>query len=633
MADAASIRKELFGGVPGPAAPPPPDETGGAKPVMPAAINAVLQGASFGFSDEATAYLRSQLPGGVPYEQGVAAERGQLDKFREDNPTAAFGLEAAGAIPTMLIPMGWAGRAIQVARGAVGLARGAEAGATATNLGRVAITGVKGAAQGATAGFGAGEGSPLDRLTGAALGGVLGAGGGAGLSALAQVSPRLAGELARMVRQPPPADEARQLIQRALEADGVTPERVLEMMNQSPRAGIETAADMAGENTRGLARNAVSVPGAGRAEGTTFLEGRQGGAGQRIRNDAAQLIGAQGDYFNTVDSIATRQRAAANDLYAKAYAAEPIPIEEIADLAKDSAFRRAYVKGMEILDREARSGGQPLPSGLVKSDKVLPVYAIDAIKRGLDVQIEAANRAGKRTEVRSLAQFKDALLSRVDTLVPEYAAAREAFAGDAALLDAAELGRSIMTTRPAEMQREIMNLSQSEMDAFRLGVMDSLGRALDKGKDGANQVRRIFATPEQRAQLRLAFPTPESFQQFQNIMEREAAFAETHAASLRVSQTASLLEGQKQLTPGVTPDMSNMLGRVVGALRSSDTNTRQQVAREVVQALLRPNPNLGQMVRPPVVNPRLSGPALTAAGAAARSNIPAAGLTAGEVAQ
>lgn len=119
----------------------------------------VAQGLTFGTADEAEAFFRSQFTGsGLSYDEEIAKVRGEMQQYQDKHPYASAFLEVLGALPSALA-------------GGAGLAR----------------LGIKGAAkigaiEGGLYGFGAAEGSPLERAPEAAIG----AGLGAGMSAAAQ---------------------------------------------------------------------------------------------------------------------------------------------------------------------------------------------------------------------------------------------------------------------------------------------------------------------------------------------------------------------------------------------------------------------------------------------------------------
>ncbi len=117
------------------------------------------QGITFGFADEAEAYVRSVL-GDQTYEEAKKATNAELSKFRGENKILAFGLEIGAAIMTP-------GGLLKVASKVPGLARAAQKGMQATTP----IT--RGVAGGALYGAGAAE-TMADVPASMALGGTLG---------------------------------------------------------------------------------------------------------------------------------------------------------------------------------------------------------------------------------------------------------------------------------------------------------------------------------------------------------------------------------------------------------------------------------------------------------------------------
>lgn len=132
-----------------------------------AALRGAAQGATFEFSDEATAALESALTG-KPYEQALAESRAKYKAAKEAAPVAYGTGELAGAVGSAFIP--GIGAVGQVAKGAT--------------LGAKVLGGVKaGALAGGLTGLGASEESLLEKpqevltegLVGAGVGGVIGA--------------------------------------------------------------------------------------------------------------------------------------------------------------------------------------------------------------------------------------------------------------------------------------------------------------------------------------------------------------------------------------------------------------------------------------------------------------------------
>jgi hypothetical protein len=154
--------QETYGGGRGSIRPSPQGAVSGA-------VDAFTQGASFGFGDELTA-AEAALLGRTPegdwfnydqsfgerYDRALAAERGQQQTFRDDNPVTATAAEIAGGVASAAVPVGGA---LKAAQSGSALAR-AGAGAAAAG------------AQGAVYGFGSGEGGLQERAENAAATGL-----------------------------------------------------------------------------------------------------------------------------------------------------------------------------------------------------------------------------------------------------------------------------------------------------------------------------------------------------------------------------------------------------------------------------------------------------------------------------
>jgi len=124
---------------------------------------AIGQGISFGFADEAEAYIRSKFSD-RDYKEIRNEIRSKINKFRDEETGLAYGAEIAGSIATALTPAGLAGAAT---RAAPTIAKGIQS--LAGGPFRRAMLG------GATYGAGTAEevsDIPLSSATGAAVGGI-----------------------------------------------------------------------------------------------------------------------------------------------------------------------------------------------------------------------------------------------------------------------------------------------------------------------------------------------------------------------------------------------------------------------------------------------------------------------------
>ena len=127
-------------------------------------LRSALQGILFGFGDEAEGLVFGLYDAATKgksvteaYKDARDNARKELEKFREDDPLAAYGTEVLASLPTALL-------------GGAGLAK---AGISA-GKGLGAAVG-RGAIEGATYGLGAGEGDAVDQAASTMLGGATGA--------------------------------------------------------------------------------------------------------------------------------------------------------------------------------------------------------------------------------------------------------------------------------------------------------------------------------------------------------------------------------------------------------------------------------------------------------------------------
>ena len=79
---------------------------------------AIGQGISFGFADEAEAYIRSKFSD-RDYKQIRDEIRGKVDKFRDENAGLAYGAEIAASVATAFIPGGALAQAARVPQTAI----------------------------------------------------------------------------------------------------------------------------------------------------------------------------------------------------------------------------------------------------------------------------------------------------------------------------------------------------------------------------------------------------------------------------------------------------------------------------------------------------------------------------------
>lgn len=490
----------------------------------------LARGATLGTIDEISAAANATVGGmtGQPgtwserYGQNLQAERGRDAAFDQRNPALSMVGQAAGGVM-----MG--GPVLSGARSLPGaMARGAATGA----------------GYGGVAGFGTGEGGFSNRAINAAEGGVIGAGIGAALPVALAGAAGVAGVANRVVNPSARSADAQRLLLRDLGRDGVTPEELLQNSQAAGNAPVALV-DLAGENVRGAAQAVARMPGEGQQLASNLLRERAGPQQtERLRQSIRDAVSGD-DFAATMESTTQRRRQEAAGNYARAYA-NPMPDDpRLSVFMSDPDIQRGIFRGMESLRRDALAEGRPFDPAqyglriegerVVLGDGPIPTQLVDAAKRGLDQMEEAARASGNRSQAREIGRVRRSMLAVADELNPDFAAARAAFAGDTAMLSAAEDGRRLATMRPEDFEKstaDIRALSPSERDFFRMGVARGLVDRINSAADGAEatRLRQIFGSPFMREKLAATFDSPAEYERFARTMQQEIGIASTNRA-------------------------------------------------------------------------------------------------------
>ena len=189
------------------------------------------------------------------------------------------------------------------------------------------------------------------------------------------------------------------------------------------------------------------------------------------------------------------------------------------------------------------------------------IKEVDLFKRGLDriIERETDNITGKiSSEGRKAANIKRAVLQKADEISPDYAAARQAWAGPTAAINAMQDGTRLFSTRSEQIVRDINRMGASEREAFMIGALDAVNQRLGRTTDVQDATRQ-FLTGNAQDQIRAALtasgkPADEvkeiSDALFKGI-EREAQMARTRNLMTGGSPTAPLTASEADFRQGM----------------------------------------------------------------------------------
>ena len=497
---------------------------------------AIGQGAALGFGDEIEAGLRTGF--GLLGDYGATRDaiRADVKDFAEENPMTALAAEIGGGLIT----------------GGVGGARAAGTALGRKVLQKAGTTGLAagvGATEGAIAGVGSGEtagGRVAGGLVGGTLGGALGAAAPAAVNLVKGGVDRAAFGLGLKTDDAVNRAAERKAIQK-LEDAGTSPEAVQKALDEQAQMGITDAIipDVAGESTRGLARAAATVSGEGRDIATKTLDERAANLGDEIANDVGDVLAGGKSAADALDEIATRQKANAGNDYNAAFMQEGSPVTvEVGDDLKRLFALPSFDEAVEQARNLAKFDGVEIPSAqdLIDGKKIdnLSLQELHYVKMGLDEVMGLGKRGQSKTSIgrgveRGLKGARAEFIDILDNASPKidgesaYKTARNKFAGDARLQEAIEDGRKFFSLKPDEMQSSVARLSDSEKEAFRIGVAEAVRDSVDRTADLADAGRKIFGNKKQRKLLRAAFPDDKTFDAFEKRMVARAEQVKTRS--------------------------------------------------------------------------------------------------------
>lgn len=531
-----------------------------------------LQGLTFGTSDElgaGVATLPAAIASGnfnLPEIYGDIHEALQYERnqFKEDNPYSALAAELAGGVATGGIGAG----KLLAAKGIRSLRPMAQA---------ATVGGIEGGAYGFL------SGDRGERLKTAGVGAAGGAIGAPIIKTAGAVASRLGAPAVEKIKRSivgTPATDAEQYLGNVLAREGV---ESIGQISGNPSRTFTTLADVS-EGARGALEGVVSDIDNPRirALAKRVLTERNRGQQSRLFDAIDEGLQASGRSFReVVGTLKTIRGEVAGPLY---------------DQARQKSIRMTpYMKavlgnrGVPEVKAAMNEAIQRTAAKRAAGDRVSNIDVIDEMKRGLDDDIKALIRQGKNNRARDLVRVKNKILADVDDQVPEYKLARDAFAGESQLIDAAEEGTKILKGDIDHLDDMLDAMSESEKQMFRVGAKKAVREKLMQAREGTNSVNRV-ASEMNLERMRRAFPSDEAFSRFKSELKFEASIFDTERV-LHNSMTALRQAAQKNMERGGTGELVESLGSdtagiIAGGLKRIFSRGMSPEAKEQLGTLL-----------------------------------------------
>lgn len=584
-------------------------------------IVAALQGPTFGFYDElagaiSAPFLAAQrnIPLGEAYRQGRDIVRGQTESFEAERPFTAAGLQLAASGPLALarVPT-TVGRAVMptITATAPSIAPTVQAAgryltaapATGQVMGlgqRTAQAAASGAGYGLIGGLGAStEENAFDILQDAAkstlVGGTLGAAtqpvmsvmGAGGRQVMARVSPTAAGTYAQQkVAEALIRDQPEALAASALNRAQTRLARL------GPEARI---ADVGGKSTRNLLDVQATLPGTTTEAVERAIRERQAGRAGRLVTAADETLGTGGAQFLQKLEDFSNQRFIESRPYYAAVDKATVKVDDaVADVLNRS---QAVQRDAELLYRTKT--GQTIDLSQLQPGQAVPMNVLDSLKQSLYDASQSLRRSGSNEQASAYDQVRLKLIGELEKQSPKiggqsaYTMALKTWAGPSQMIDAAEIGRSVMRGDILDVQQATKGLSPSEIDAFRIGALQAL-RQQTGTEAGQTSLLKMWKEPATQERLKAAFGN--DYRTFAAAVAKEARLKGMESVG-RGTQTAARLVGAADLdvaplTQAAGAASSGNLPAIVTAAANlaRQTQTPEAVRNEIGRILLSRDP-------------------------------------------
>jgi hypothetical protein len=417
--------------------------------------------------------------------------------------------------------------------------------------------------------------------TGTVLGGILGIGGEV-------VSKAVQGVAAHLARNNPDllTDSAVQTILRRWNQDvkggGTTMTDALDLVQAANAKGIPlTLGDLGDKNVERLAGNVYRSPGAAPTMMSQFLKARDKGALTRLDKTISDNLHGGDTMHQTMKLLTAARSADSRPAYAALEGLENIwspRLQEFLDNPRlEEGLKRGFALERDLALAEGREfnptkwGVDLDQEGNVKLVKAPNMYVLSVAKEGLDDMV-AENRdaiTGRLNKTGFVVdRLRQAYLKELDSLDTKgvYRAAREAWAGPSASMDAVKVGRSIFMQTPEEIADYMAKLSPANRDFVRIGTADLLRERIARANFNGDEAKQILKSEWVKEQLRPLFKSAKQFDDFIDSVSAETKMFDKSTTLTRGSQTA---ERVAEDTTGQAAGLASKMwyGHVFGAAR------------------------------------------------------------------
>ncbi|WP_420415295.1 hypothetical protein [Roseibium sp.] len=517
-------------------------------------VDSFTQGVTFGLGDELTALeagVLGKTPGGgwfdysksfgERYDDALAAERGQQEQFREENPGTAFAAELAGGVAT------GAGLA---SKGATLIGRTAGQGLKK----RVAAGMGEGAAYGGAYGFGSGEGGLENRIDSAAIGGVTGALLGGAVPTAGEGARRATNYVGSKLNPKGQQQQAGiDLVKKAANRAGLATDDLID--------GVRDGRNIAQQDqalTR-LTKSVYQQPSKSRGMIKESLDQGYDANRSAARQKVAQAMDAEPNFYRWLDGFKKAKGAGADKAYTAVFAqnwGKKGPPFALDDLMQSGRIPASALKEARAL---AQVEGRPFGKNLIASldetadtvtfSRLPSLEEAEIIRRGIKSATSKAYRDGSAV-APALKNLEKEMRSVIDGASPNLRKVRQAYATASQIQDAADLGLKLTSKSADEIEFLLDDMAPTQVASLRKAFSSDLKHKIEKGDLNRDAIRGLFGSERAQRVLGMLWPDKGEFAKFRRQMENSAEFNAARQKIQGGSDTAENLYAAGDLNTG-----------------------------------------------------------------------------------
>lgn len=369
-------------------------------------------------------------------------------------------------------------------------------------------------------------------------------------------------------RQTKMQGRAREQVMRELENSGMSVEEAQQHLRRNPDLVLGDLSDNLSQRTATVA----TKPGPAAEKAKDVLVPRYRDQLERISPAIRKGLGEDARYMDAVEELQTSMRQRARPLYDQAYKTPLEPTDRMRKLV-EAIPKEAFNKAKKL----AKTENVELE---LRPDNLIDTRSLDYVLRGLSDIEGTALRSGSNQYAKALGSVRRDLVESINDQNPAFGQARRVWSGGKADEEALQLGRKALREDSEELGAAVDKMSESEKKHFRIGVMKGIENTIEGMSVNRDLVKKFRDVPKIRKALKASFKDDESYDEFMQMLDDEAAMVETYTKARVGSRTTPLAESNAQLK-------RNFVGMMLRGLISGGSSAKFEGVSMGAQRLFR----------------------------------------------